>query len=172
MIPTPRERIDKALNMALDSGELSDYAPIFLDTMEQVVTSAIADQTAALQAALEELAKCKQERDQALESSNIQCEIRYSELARAEKAEQERDDLAAKIAGCKKCGGCGYVAEDVCGYIEVHPCNHGDVLAAHDRKVAARVLREASKQIHTTPWWALGKLAEEYEAGTREVPGE
>ncbi len=41
-----------------------------------------------LAAALEELARVKQERDEAIKSANIQCEIRYSELARAEKAEQ------------------------------------------------------------------------------------
>ena len=193
---TPRERAEQTVKEWEAAPMPKQWREPLFAAIESAITSAITDQTSALQAALEEPAKVKlaysvalgeisrvaaerdkleQERDKALESANIQCEIRYSELARAEKAEKERDGLAALKAKCQKCGGYGKVGyQDVDDYPCLEDCpdckGARQALAAHDRKVAARVLREASKQIHATPWWALTKLADEYEAGTREVP--
>lgn len=109
-----------------------------------------AEVQAALQAALEDLAKVK----------------------------QERDHIAGKLAGCKECGGSGYVG----GYAHDGPldgtiCNHGNVLAAHDRKVAAGVLREFRRTMSARQTWCIvadncTDMAEQYERGEREVPGE
>ena len=91
------------------------------------------------------------------------------ELARVK---AERDHVAGKLAGCKECGGSGYVVSYAYdGYPEGTPCDHGNVLAAHDRAVAARVLREAEGYIvEPIECSTLLRLADQYERGEREVP--
>jgi len=144
---TPTERAKRAIT----DSDLEECITAAVQAERNAGDLRLADATAALQAALEDLEKCK----------------------------QERDGLAVALLGFRKVLDNESDIDDK-GRPNVHmkllvalDTLHEDglrVLAAHDRQVAARVLRYASKQIHTTPWWALAKLADEYEAGTREVP--
>ena len=191
---TPRERAELIVRVLRTGQQTYSW---LCTQIESAITSAISDQTAALQAALEELARVKRERDQALKSANIQCEIRYSELARAEKAERERDGLAAALLARERPI---YADEDQARVMDTQDKGASIALAwlaSHDRQVAARVLREAAKLLaahdhkerlqprmpNTDPraWAAtcyecaaedFSIMAAEYEAGTREVPGE
>jgi hypothetical protein len=145
---TPVERAKRAIT----DSDLEECITAAVQAERNAGDLRLADATAALQAALEELAKVK----------------------------QERDHIAGKLAGCKDCGGSGYVggyAND--GPLDGATCNHGNVLAAHDRQVAARVLRAEAAEWHestdiTHRAFAAGLIdsAEEYERGEREVPGE
>ena len=129
------------------------------------------DVQAALQAALEDLAKA----NSALTSEQIA----------HGKTMRERDEFALALTyRCPVCGGDGAVTG--CGpndepvLYECAQCapayRH---IAAHDRAVAARVLRREARE-----WRDTGDIehrafaaecldvAKEYEAGQREVPGE
>ncbi len=146
---TPRERAEQTVRKWEATPVSKQWREPLVNIIESAITSAISDQTAALQAALEELAKVK----------------------------QERDGLAAKVkAGCQKCSGYGKVGyQDVDDYPCLEDCpdckGARQILAAHDRKVAAGVLRDYAKVIKPTSQGMLIAAAE-YEAGTREAPGE
>lgn len=169
-----------------------------------------AEVQAALQAALEDLARVKlaysvslneisrvaAERDEAerlrnnyqksLWESDAQIsECRESATKIADelaKVKQERDGIAAKLFNCEDCGGTGYIASfSADGWPEGTPCDHVAILAAHDRAVAARVLREIAcgySKDGTWPWPTthltvhkeLMLFAAQYERGEREVP--
>lgn len=111
-------------------------------------------QQAALQAALDELAKCKQERDglaAALGKYGTHIET-CAQVSRLEGG-------FASLCFSENC---------TCGFDD---CSEGMDLAAHDRAVAARVLKEIVRDGGWTMRYAL-LVAEQYEAGEREVPGE
>lgn len=81
------------------------------------------------------------------------------------KVKQERDGLAEQIA-CILC-----VFPSVGPLIGLSK-DYEQILAAHDRAVAARVLRELAPQINEYDGKALLHEAALYEAGEKEVPGE
>ncbi len=131
-----------------------------------------AEVQAALQAALEDLAKA----NSALTSEQIA----------HGKTMRERDEFALALQyRCPVCDGSGAVetydpSEDMPVQEECAQCSPARRhLAAHDRAVAARVLRKEARE-----WRAAGGIehmafaaecldvAKEYEAGEREVPGE
>ena len=90
-----------------------------------------------------------------------------------ERVKQERDHIAGKLAGCKECGGSGYVVSHAYdGYPEGTPCEHGNVLATHDRAVAARVLYAVRRYVDDCSSDKISEIAAQYERGEREVPGE
>ena len=123
-------------------------------------------QQAALQAALDELAKCKQERDglaAALGKYGTHIET-CAQVSRLEGG-------FASLCFSENC---------TCGFDD---CSEGMDLAAHDRAVAARVLRQTAngylrdavcdwQTTHITVGKELVLIAAQYEAGEREVPGE
>ncbi len=148
---------------------------------ELAFEAAITDQTAALRAALEELAKVKQERDSARADLHVACQD-------VRGLQQERDGLAAALHGFRKELDNESDIDDE-GRPNVHmkllvalDALHEDglrVIAAHDRKVAAGVLRAEAAEWRkssdiTYRAFAAGLIdsAEEYESGEREVPGE
>lgn len=212
---TPRERAMAVYQEWSDIRGRRNHGD-FLRIVSTAITYTISDQTAALQAALEDLARTKQERDRykgaasyvystrrrlrllyevvtgqpmrvSLSDSEavdefdaavrrLKFDFTVMQDAREELArvKAERDHVAGKLAGCKECGGSGYVVSYAYdGYPEGTPCDHGNVLAAHDRAVAARVLRYTASTI-TDPAYqnVLRKLAFQYERGEREVPSE
>lgn len=122
------------------------------------------DAKQALQAALEDLAKA------------------YSDLTSEQiahgKTMKERDELAHHLRfHCPDCHGTGAVEtagpED--GQVELVDCERcvpaKAILAAHDRKVAARVLRALRTTVlDVLDWEAVCRIAYAYERGEREVP--
>lgn len=139
---TPTERAKRAI---ADS-DLEECITAAVQAERNSGDLRLADATAALQAALEDLAKVK----------------------------QERDGLAAKLFKCEDCGGTGYIASySADGWPEGTPCDHVAIVAAHDRQVAARVLRDVQWTIPLPMGGGdLLELAAEYESGEREVPGD
>ena len=120
---------------------------------------------AALKAALEDLAKA------------------YSALTSEQiahgKTMRERDGLAERLRyECPDCCGTGAVEtlgpDD--GQVELMACARCgpayDELAAHDRAVAARVLREARRYVDDCSSDTISEIADEYRRGEREVPHE
>lgn len=155
---TPRERAELIVRVLRTGQQTSSW---LCTQIEAAINSVITDQTAALQAALEDLAKA------------------YSDLTSEQiahgKTMKERDELAHHLRfHCPDCHGTGAVEtagpED--GQVELVDCERcvpvKAILAAHDRQVAARVLRHAQRIAPDR----LFTLAFEYEAGEREVPGE
>jgi predicted Zn-ribbon and HTH transcriptional regulator len=163
MTSTPRERAD----VACDNWRKDIHAHWTLPMhVEHAIKEAISDQTAALQAALEDLAKA----NSALTSEQIA----------HGKTMQERDEYALAVRlTCPKCRGDGWVGEeDAGGYPSAEYCpqckgvrHH---LAAHDRAVAVRALRG----LVDGAWRGdqgvqrILDVAAEYERGEREVPSE
>ena len=144
MTPTPRELAMAAYQEWADVPGARNHAD-FLRVVSNAIASAITDQTAALQAALEDLEKCR----------------------------QERDGLAAKLFKCEDCGGTGYIASfSADGWPEGAPCDHVAIVAAHDRQVAARVLREVRRYVDDCSSDTISGIADAYERGEREVPSE
>ena len=225
MTPTPRDLASQAFH-SWCSGWGNDT---IVDHIERAITSAISDQTAALRAALEDLAKAKQQahdnhvqighassalnrvllhvtgcsagefdtymetaeriiehlKDDALhlkETSDAFVQT-TNELMAAQaelaKAKRERDEFALALTyRCPVCGGDGAVTG--CGpndepvLYECAQCapayRH---IAAHDRAVAARVLRETDTHLYyLVDSEVLREFAAQYERGEREVPGE
>lgn len=123
-----------------------------------------ADAQAALQAALEDLAKA----NSALTSEQIA----------HGKTRRERDEFALALQyRCPVCDGSGAVetydpSEDMPVQEECAQCSPARRhLAAHDRAVAARVLRAlGSTVMDILDWEAVRRIAAQYESGEREVP--
>ncbi len=151
---TPTERAKRAIT----DSDLEECITAAVQAERNAGDLRLADATAALQAALEDLEKCK----------------------------QERDGLAVALLGFRKVLDNESDIDDK-GRPNVHmkllvalDTLHEDglrVLAAHDRQVAARVLRREAAEWRkssdiTHRAFAAGLIdsAEEYEAGEREVP--
>ncbi len=125
-----------------------------------------AEAQAALQAALEDLAQVAKERDElkGIESRQGDIIAKTGEVAlnRIVKLERERDGLAARLADSgDRMARIRNERDELQAIVED--------LSAHDRQVAARVLRHAESLV---PGPLLLTLAYEYEDGEREVPGE
>lgn len=163
---TPTERAKRAIT----DSDLEECITAAVQAERNAGDLRLADATAALQAALEDLAKA------------------YSDLTSEQiahgKTMKERDELAHHLRfHCPDCHGTGAVEtagpED--GQVELVDCERcvpaKAILAAHDRQVAARVLRREAAEWRkssdiTHRAFAAGLIdsAEEYEAGEREVP--
>ena len=203
MTPTPRERVEKALIEGRLHGDVYEYSHYFIETMENVVLSAISDQTAALQAALEDLEKAN------TRIGRLEMELTASraghrttqgcyetELSARKVAERERDGLAAaltllmnphaeRLNGYYRgkewreyddMRGSHYLANPWLSIGEVVTLlnakrDAASIVAAHDRAVAARVLRAlGSTVMDILDWEAVRRIAAQYEAGERGVP--
>ena len=118
-------------------------------------------QQAALQAALDELAKCKQERDglvAALKQTKDKC---FEAICSVDDEMRRGMVFPNPLLAVS--------ARFALASIEI--TDPQAILAAHDRAVAARVLKEIVRDGGWTMRYAL-LVAEQYEAGEREVPGE
>lgn len=124
--------------------------------------------SSALQAALEDLAKT----NSALTSEQIA----------HGKTMRERDEFAAALATAIHRMSCPMTHCKECDAYKLYD-RPSDTLAAHDRAVAARVLRQTAngylrdavcdwQTTHITVGKELVLIAAQYEAGEREVPGE
>jgi len=110
------------------------------------------DAKQALQAALEDLARVKQERDGLAQRLRYECPDCCGTGAVETSGP---DDGQVELMACARCG----------------PAY--DELAAHDRAVAARVLRAVDTHLHyLVDSEILREFAAQYEAGEREVPSE
>ena len=147
MTPTPRELAD----VACDNWRKDLHAHWTLPMhVEHAIKEAISDQTAALQAALEDLARVKQERDAFALALQYRCPVCGGEGA---------------VTGCGpndepvlyECANCS-------------PANRH--LAAHDRAVAARVLYAVRRYVDDCSSDKISEIAAQYERGEREVPSE
>lgn len=126
------------------------------------------DQQAALQAALEDLARVTQERDglaAALKKTKDQC---YASICSVDEEQRRGGVFANPLLA-------------VSARFALATIDHEDpatLLAAHDRQVAARVLRERAKAYSLSPEPNAFAFASDlyahvaqYERGEREVPG-
>lgn len=124
---TPEQRA----KVALEPMPMRHFERWWTERITDAIVAACADSNAALQAALEDLAK----------------------------VQAERDGLAADL---KTANACLAMVDGAKPFV-----------AAHDRKVAARVLRYAETHvIDPVECDTLLYMAGEYERGEREVPGE
>lgn len=144
LTPSPRQRAEALVA----SGPMAVNSEWWVNAITTAIQVAISDQTAALQSALEDLARVKQERDGLAQRLRYECPDCCGTGAVETSGP---DDGQVELMACARCG----------------PAY--DELAAHDREVAARVLRHAESLV---PGPLLLTLAYEYEDGEREVPGE
>ena len=163
---TPRERARRAFLELPDNPSENDFL--------EVVTAAVQAERnagdlrreevqAALQAALEELARVTKERD-GLAAALKQTKDRCFEAICSVDDEMRRGMVFPNPL-------LAVSARFALASIEI--ADPGAILSAHDRQVAARVLREAEKlMFDEVECSKVLYMAAQYEAGEREVPGE